>query len=262
MAPVSSGTGFNPIVSDSQAMDGWMFGLDSQWHADVEGVPVGDRASDWFDTAVPQLARVPPPAGNPPWLVIIQITTDRGLGIRGKVKRLLDALHDQRTTGQRYAELGAGPPLPDDHPSVVRGLAVEVRTGTAKVRYRLGSQLEIRGKPLIPTVRVVAPCPNDVGASAAETARNRHARMRFARQLAAAWPRGEVDLTSAAVVIRHPLGRDEDNTWEGWLGALTGAGWSASVWPEGAPLSHGRFPAVASVVDPRLSAGVTYDFYG
>lgn len=262
MVPVSCGTRFNPSVSDSQAMGGWMFGLDREWDADVVGVPVGDRPSDWFNTAVPQLAGVPPPAGNPPWLVLIQITTDRGLGIRGKVKRLLDALHDQRTTGLRYAELGADPPLPDDHPAVARGLAVEVRSGTPKVRYRLGSQLEIRGRPLIPTVRVAAPCPNDVAASAEETARNRDARMRFARQLAAAWPRVKVDLTSAAVVICHPLGRDEDNTWEGWLGALTGAGWSASAWPEGAPLDEGRFRAVASVVDPRLSAGVTYDFYG
>lgn len=36
--------------------EGWSFDLDVAWSVPVDGVPRSDRAADWFETAVPQIA--------------------------------------------------------------------------------------------------------------------------------------------------------------------------------------------------------------
>jgi hypothetical protein len=240
----------------------WIFDTHATWSATVDDVPRGDRNLAWFEAAIPQIAAAKRGRATEPSVVVAHITAQGLVGAKGRAKPLLDALHDDRRTGPKYADLGWPPPLRGDSPPNVRGLAVEVRAGEPdRVEYRLGSDLVIKGEPVVGAFDVDVDCPNDIGTDSAHNARLRGQRVEFARAVAAEWASlaREVPPDGVAVVIRHRPGRDEDNTWEGWLGALTGASWARDLWPDGAPLAGRRLAAVASVSDPALDAAVRYE---
>jgi hypothetical protein len=227
----------------------WTFETTPGWSGQVDAVPTGDRAADWHDTAVPQLAATGTGRAPTPCVVVAHVETPRPVGPKGLAKRLMDALHDQRPTGARY---GSNPPLSDDHPRMVSGLAVQVRAAAApRVTYTLGSELHVHADNTLARIEVALDCPNDVGASSAENARLKVARAAFGQATAAAWgdhPAVDARLTPA-ILIRHASGRDEDNTWEGWLAAIV-------------PFLGRKPTAVASIVDPALACGVVFEVLG
>lgn len=240
----------------------WSFQTNAMWSARVGAVPRGDRSADWYDQAVPEVARTMAGTATIPSAVVVRITSTAPLGIRGKAKRLLDALHDQRGTGAKYASLPSAPPLEDDDPAHVSALAVEVRRGLDQIDYSMGPDLVANWQPL-GSVHVSTNCPNDIGAGRAENDRIREGRQAFGRDLAGAWRIEELEIpptSECAVVMRHPVGRDEDNTWEGWLGALCGATWN-EAWPGAPPLQIKQLVSIASVADREIESGVRYELY-
>ena len=222
----------------------WMFETDPAWRGVVEAVPTGDRAADWYEVAVPQLAATGAGQAPSPCIVVAHVQTPRPVGPRGLAKRLMDALHDQRLTGVKHGQTA---PLADDHPGSVAGLAVEVQVGpTAQVEYALGGELRIAGDKPIARLEIGIDCPNDVTES---TDRIRLARRAFREATADAWGESAaLESGALAVLIRHARGRDEDNTWEGWLGAI-------------APFLTQTPRAVASIADPAMECGVVYEIY-
>lgn len=224
----------------------WTFTTAPGWAGSVASAPTGDRAADWFDVAVPQLAATGQGQTPIPCVVVARVQTPRLVGAKGLAKRLMDALHDQRGTGAKHGHVA---PLGDDHPGAVRGLAVEVRAGSEpRTEYTLGSELLVDASQLC-RVEVDVDCPNDVGASSAENQRLRVARSAFAEATRLAW--GDLALepdSATAILIRHARGRDEDNTWEGWLRAIK-------------PLIGQEPRAIASLADPNLSCGVVFEIF-
>lgn len=241
----------------------WIFDSPAASRVTVDGVPRGDRAAEWFDVAVPQIAAAGLLPRSGPTIVVAHVSSPRPVGAPGLAKRLMDALHDQRRSGPRFESLGVTAPLYDDHPESVTGLAVEVRPAPAPtVEYLLGSSLEVLNSTVIAEVAVDVDCPNDIGASSEENRRLREARLLFANAVAGAWPSGwAAPQDDIAVVIRHARQRDEDNTWEGWLGVLGGRSGSADLWASGAPLAGRSLKAVASLQDARLACGVRYELH-
>jgi hypothetical protein len=240
----------------------WTFDTRGDWRASVPAIPRGDRSATWYDLAVPEIAAQAPGSAPVPCFVVVRVTSAAPFGIRGKVKRLMDALHDQRLTGAKYAALGVQPPLADDHPQRVIGLAVDWRSGRDQVEYELGTAMTVRGR-LVHAAAVDADCPNDVGASSVENAQLFKRRQEFGQAVADEWRDFELGSgdSELALVIRHPIGRDEDNTWEGWIGAIAGARWNEAAWPNGAPLRGTKLKAIASLVDPAMALGVGYELY-
>src|SRR4051794_8810994 len=102
----------------------------------VDAVPAAspDPAVAYWNVAVPAIAAASVPQSRLPVVVVARCTAPPApgrplAGPRGRAKGLLDALHSYRRTGPRYEDFGATPPLSDDHPDHVYGLAVEVVAG-------------------------------------------------------------------------------------------------------------------------------------
>jgi hypothetical protein len=217
----------------------------------------------YFEQAVPQLAAAGLGRVAGPCVVVGRISGSSATTLPNRAKALLDALHQDRR-GPRYADLGAEPPIPDDNPAHVRGLALELRVAREeRVEYRLGTRLLVGGE-LQAAVNVPAAAPNDIWADARERALIAERRSTFAAALAAAWADSaapaslEPDMT---LIVRHQPQRDEDNTWRTWLGALAGAPWSAPRWPAIAPGARWTPRAFASIADPSLNTPVRYELY-
>jgi hypothetical protein len=253
--------------------DGWWFDAREARSLLVEGAPrPGVPTSSFAAVAVPQIAATGFATVATPCVVVARVMSrthpSRVIpgGPRGRAKALLDVLHDDRQVGPHYAELGATAPLADDDALHVSGLGVEVRAGEPeRVEYRIGSRLSVAGQVLA-SADVDVDAPNDIWASAAEKLKTATARVRFGEALVASWRRAELAVDvghAAALVVRHRPGRDEDNTWETWIGALIGTSrWSAPLWGPDPPLARWKPRAIASVADPDLPAAVRYEVWG
>jgi hypothetical protein len=256
-------------VEPSGATSEWHFDAVAAVTADVPAAPVFDRYQAYFDLAIPLLAQadLSPPR---PTLIVARVTapvaTGRKLpaGPRDRAKALMDALHDQRRKPPFYAERDQHAPLQDDNAHFVRGLAVEVRPGPLpRTEYRLGSDLVVTGRPLA-QVDVDATAPNDIWVSPASRERIEIERTAFAAACTAAWPEPDPArlATASALVVRHHPGRDEDNTWSNWIGAITGRPqWSRAHWPIPPPLAAWRPTAIASVSDPHLPCATRFEVF-
>ena len=239
----------------------------------VPAAPRFDRYAEYFAVAVPAIAatRLDLPPGP---CVVTATVTDvaspgrRPAGPKDRAKGVLDALHDARRTGPFYRELGVSAPLANDHPAVVRGLAVEVHAGPEpRVEYAIGTDLQIAGE-LIGAIDVddAPEAPNDVRESGPRLDADRAA---FAAAVCAGWQRAQRDFgdpaRATAVVVRHrPFRspRDEDNTWATWFGTLAGTSRAAQVaWAGSSPFAGNRFTALASVCEPGLAASTRYELY-
>jgi hypothetical protein len=176
----------------------------------------------------------------------------------------MDALHDDRKAPPHYRSLNCRAPLPDDDPRFVQGLAVEITTGDPTVEYKLGPHLQINGE-LIAAIDVDVEAPNDIVSSRRERTKIVQAREQYGRALAHAWRQQATTTSSAslgALVIRHRPGRDEDNTWETWVGALLGtSNWCTTSWGGPGPLPGWRPRAIASLTDAALDCAVRYELY-
>lgn len=249
-------------------MTGWTFDTDSPWVAMVPAAPNFETCRQYFEVAVPAIAAQQLGRARTPAAVVARVTArpapGRMLpgGPRDRAKGLMDALHDDRTNGPKYASLGATAPLPGDDPAHVRALAVEVRAGTTDaVEYRIGNQLLIAGE-LLHATDVCVPAPNDID----DTARLVAQRKAFVEDLVRRCDHGEAKSCvgrARALVVRHRPQRDEDNTWATWISALTGGGaWSRALWPSpGSPFSGWSPMAVASIADANLPCQVRYEIY-
>ena len=145
----------------------------------------------------------------------------------------------------------------------MRALAVEVAAGEPHTEYLLGAELAIAGE-LIASVPVEAHAPNDIVGTPEEKAKIATGRAAFAAavQRAFAHPPSVLHRRPAALVVRHRLQRDEDNTWATWIAAVCGAGrQSSSHWAHGAPLAGWVPTAVASTADPTLGTPVLYEVW-
>lgn len=248
---------------------GWTFDVPAPWIATVPGAPKFEAYRQYFELAVPEIARTGQGAAVTPTVVVARVTARparghaRPAGPKGRAKGLMDALHDDRSRGPKYADLKAIAPLPDDDSRYVHGLAVEVRAGEAEsVEYRLGERLLAHGA-LLTTVEVHLPAPNDID----ESARLVAPRRAFVKDLV-----GRCDQRAAAecvkqarsLVVRHRPQRDEDNTWATWVSALTGgSAWSKEAWGTSPSPFFGWSPsAIASVADRSLPCEVRYELYG
>jgi hypothetical protein len=251
----------------------WLFDTPSPWTARVPSVPTFETYRQYFEVAVPEIALARAGAAPTPCVVVARVTARpaqgqrRPGGPRDRAKGLMDALHDDRSTGPKYADLRATAPLPDDDPRYVHGLAVEVQPGDHdRVEYRLGSRLLVEGS-LLTQVDAHVPAPNDVYASPQEKPRFEAAREAFLGDLIRRCDHGSVKACAPkarCLVIRHRPQRDEDNTWATWVSALTGGGaWSKALWQSpGSPFSGWAPMAVASLADPGLPCEVRYEVYG
>lgn len=245
----------------------WLFSTEPHWSARISGRPRGDSTAAWCAKAVPEIVRQGRGSAPTPAVVVARVGVHAVCAPKGRAKALLDALHDGRRSGPWYSELGAPAPLPGDDPGFVIGLAVEVREAEDEyVHYSLGRELGVKGPRLSDPIEVPLPAPNDVAADASERQRIARKQIAYARGVVEAWsarPRGALSRERAVgVVIRHRPGRDEDNTWETWLAALTGsARWSREAWPAAAPLASAQITSVASVADPALRCEVRYELY-
>ncbi|MCC7140230.1 MAG: hypothetical protein IT460_17555 [Planctomycetes bacterium] len=250
-------------------MEGWLFDTHSGWTATVPSAPKFETYRQYFEVAVPEIARLRRGAARTPCVVVARVTArpvagrSQPGGPKDRAKGLMDALHDDRRNGPKYRDLGAVPPLPDDHGEYVHGLAVEVQAGASdSVEYRLGPSLQVAGKHLF-VLDVSVPAPNDIAESAALVAPRRA----FVEDLVRRCDRRAAAACASkarAVVVRHRPQRDEDNTWATWISALTGGSvWSREAWgPEGSPLAGWSPMAIASVADPTLPCEVRYEVYG
>jgi hypothetical protein len=181
-----------------------------------------------------------------------------------RAKGLLDALHDDRRSGPKYRHLGARPPLEDDDPDHVSGLAVEVVPGDLRTDYQLGGSLSIAGE-LIAEVPIAAEAPNDIAGTPGEKARIAADRLLYGRAVREAFASCRVtdDRQPTALVVRHRPQRDEDNTWNTWVGAVCGVRVSRGEhWTAGAPLTGWVPTAVASLADTSLPEPITYELRG
>lgn len=255
-------------VPSSPDPRGGVFDLEAvSWTVTVPGAPTEETKRLFWDQAVPALAAAALPATSSPCCVVARVfAPPSASGPRGRAKGLLDALHDDRQSGPLYREIGTRPPIADDDPGHVAGLAVEVHPATtSSVEYRIGHGLRVRAN-LLAELDVDASAPNDIAGSPNESARISAARTAFAAALGDAWDAAQLALAPAdvrAVVVHHHPGRDEDNTWSTWSYALFGAqGTSAGHWAAEAPLRGCAPRAVASAANPELPIPTRYLIYG
>lgn len=250
----------------------WTFDLDEiAWTLTVPGAPTEETKARFWEQAVPVLAAADLPRPGPRCCVVARVTAPasagRGLpaGPRARAKGILDALHDDRSRGPLYRELGVRSPLIDDDPAAVGGLAVEVRTGaTPAVEYRVGQGLRVN-RPLLLTLDVDAAGPNDIAGTPSDRVTIAAGRARLAAATRAAWLSKATpeDLPApAAVVVDHHPARDEDNTWATWMAALCpSAGATAAHWSYGGPLPGTNLSALASLAEPSLPTPTRYRLY-
>ncbi len=236
---------------------------------EVRAAPVFDGYQAYFDLAIPVLAQaeLSPPR---PTMIVARVTAPvaagrkQPAGPRDRAKALMDALHDQRRKPPFYVEYGRPAPLADDNAHFVRGLAVEVRAGPLpQTEYRLGSDLLVRGT-LLTQIDLNASAPNDIWDSPSSGERTERDRDAFAAACVAAWPDADTAQLAPAttLVVRHHPGRDEDNTWSTWLGAVTGRPeWSRVHWPSVPPLVAWRPTAIASVSDADLPCATRFEVF-
>ena len=268
-------------------MVSWHFDTPSPWSIRVCDAPRGAETDGrFFGIAVPEIAGSGRGPASVPCVVVARVTAEpwrippqvpgrtffgqiRGpASPRSRAKTLLDALHDGRDLGPKYAGLGAMAPLPDDDPRYVHGLAVEVQAaGDSGVEYRLGPSLQVVGRLLMEPIEVHVPAPNDIPADSAEKIRIDAARALFLTDLVRGIDRKAATACASkatCLLIRHRPQRDEDNTWATWASALTGGGvWSRALWPSpGSPFAGWSPMAMASLADPGLPCEVRYEVYG
>jgi hypothetical protein len=249
----------------------WRFSIagSASWEDHVEAASTEDRKHAYWESAVPHLARHQGSRPPQPCVVVCHVTAPgRGsappAGPIGRAKGLLDALHDDRSSGPRYRDLGVTPPLADDTPAHVRGLAVEVRVGSPGTNYVLGEDLTVEGT-LLASVPVEAQAPNDIAGTPGEKPKIAAARVAFARAVSAAFAL-EPELrqhSPAALVVRHLPQRDEDNTWATWVAAVCGVrARDKEHWAAGAPLTGWAPRSIASLSDHSLASPVVYELWG
>jgi hypothetical protein len=252
-------------------VDGWAFDVDGEqvWQASVPAASSEDGKRRFFAAAVPAIAEARLGAAPSPCVVVAHVTAPTSGsavgGPRGRAKAALDALHDDRSQPPYYRELAVTPPLSDDAPGFVAGLAVEVRAGAAaRTEYRIGQQLRCAIE-LVELIDVDAAAPNDISASPAEELRRKERCRRYAQAVVGAWastPRSASAAGLRALVVRHWPERDEDNSWATWTTALAGArGMRAGHWAERAPLAGWAPPSIATVAGPGLPLPVRYELY-
>lgn len=254
-------------------MPTWLFDTPSPWTVKVPAAPRFEAYRQYFEVAVPTIAAASKGSTRTPCVVVARVTArpapGRSVpgGPKDRAKGLMDALHDDRKQGPKYADLRAIAPLPDDDPMHVHGVAVEVRAGeTDSVEYRLGDRLVVAGA-LLTAIEVRVPAPNDIWADAKERARIEAARVAYLRDLVERCDRrsaGACVPKARSLIIRHRPQRDEDNTWATWVSALSGASpWSRAAWgPAASPFAGWAPMAVASVADASLECEVRYEVYG
>lgn len=262
-------------LAESNREDGeWCFDCPDPWVAQVGAAPKFETYASYFAAAVPDV--IDTCSGRPltPCFVVARVVDLASSGRRvggpkDRAKGLLDALHDQRQTGPFYRDFGVEAPLPDDHPPVVAGLAVEVRAGDEPaVEYRIGSRLTLAWN-VVGTIDVDASfgeAPNDIRESSTRLTEERE---RFAEGVVRGWNRasGDIDPSEVrGVLIRHlPFAspRDEDNTWATWLGSLRGTSAAAKrVWGAASPLGAAEITAVGSVADGSLPCVTRFELLG
>jgi hypothetical protein len=248
----------------------WFFDTTSPWTAIVPAAPKFETYRQYFEIAVPEIARARKGPARTPCVVVARVTARPAQGRstpggpKDRAKGLMDALHDDRTNGPKYRDLGARAPLPDDHGESVHGLAVEVHAGMPdSVEYRLGRVLQIVGRLLMDPIDVCVPAPNDID----ESARLVTPRRAYVADLVARCDRRGAEgcvQHARALVVRHRPQRDEDNTWATWISALTGgSAWSKEAWGSSPSPFSGWWPrAIASVADSSLPCEVRYEVYG
>jgi hypothetical protein len=187
----------------------------------------------------------------------------------GRAKTALDALmDDERKTPPFYRDYEVGPPLPNDAPDYVHGLAVEVRAFGAvkRTEYRLAPRLLFDDSRRLATCPVACAAPNDTSAGGPETTRIRGRRKVYATAVNKGWRDSDCDSDMAMkgrlLRVRHQRGRNQDNTWRTWGQALCGAvGQGRNHWASGAPLRGWSPTSVASLIDDTLNAPVRYEIY-
>lgn len=244
----------------------WRFDVPAQASVIAELPRLPSDTAELCDLVVPRVAKGM--KGRPSGVCVVVVRVSGAppqFSLKERAKGLLDALHDRRRRGAKYAACGVLAPLPDDSPKHVGGLAVEMGPGPAcRIEYRIGPKLLIRGVRLA-SIPVTKAAPNDVWADPAEGERIKAGRVAFAKGLVGAWNESE-PLASASrgagIVVRHHPSRDEDNTWSTWIGALAGASWSHALWPSGPPLGGEAPTAFASVADASLSSPTIYEVWG
>ncbi len=248
----------------------WCFAVagPAPWTVSIDGaVPSEDRKREYWAVAVPQLAaktlghRLPDPC-----VVVVRVTapmnwTEPPGGPVGRAKSSLDALHDDRSTGPYYWALGATPPLLDDTPAHLAGLAVEVRPGERRTQYTIGKSLGPRGTQVL-SVAVEREAPNDVVGTPSDKQRIAAARVRYAAEVREAFASKSLPDRPKALVIRHWPQRDEDNTWATWVAAACGVRRGPrGHWAANAPLADWAPTSIASVADPSLDTPVVYEIW-
>jgi hypothetical protein len=243
----------------------WRFSTDVLWTAAVAAVPSEDHRAAYFEAAVPALAASGWHATSGPLIVIGHLSARTPSGPPGRAKTFLDALHDDRRTGQKYAAFGVPAPLAGDDPSHVAGLAIEMGEGGPGTEYQIGTELHIDGQ-LLASVPVPCSAPNDIAGTAAEQVKIAASRVAFGRAVREAFAQHQPlsPLPFGAVVVRHHPQRDEDNTWQTWIIALCGAAQRSRPdhWSDSAPLAGWRPQAVASLADSRINTPVCYELWG
>lgn len=210
----------------------WRFDMSEPWTVTVDVPKFPERTADLCDILVPSIAAQRVGYPSTPSVVVVRATVaSRHFRPKGRAKGFMDALHDKRKSGKKYAQLGVQAPLLDDDGGYVRGLAVEVTYGLSNsLEYRIGTDLLVNGA-VAASVPVGVAAPNDIWADRDERRRIEADRVPFAKALAAAWAQSvllQSGLVPAALVIRHHPTRDMDNTWGTWISALIGASWSTA----------------------------------
>lgn len=110
----------------SDEADGWSFSIadGSRWRGSIPAAPTEERKREFWDRAVPLLAEQNPQPPPVPCVVVCRVAAPGHWGNppggpMGRAKGLLDALHDDRRSGPKYADLGAPAPLSNDDPGCV-----------------------------------------------------------------------------------------------------------------------------------------------
>lgn len=232
----------------------------------MSGVPTQEGRHAFFAAAVPAISEQGLGTAAVPAVVLVRVSASRAGAPIGRAKTALDALHDDRGRPPYYRDARAKPPLPDDAPSFVRGLAVEVRSSPEdSTRYRIGRELVVAGQ-LVGAFSVDVEAPNDVWAEPAEAARIHARRTFFAGEVRAAWRAAGCERRvegAQALLIRHRPIRDEDNTWSTWCAALCGVQRGGlGHWANAAPMAGWKPSSVASLTEPSLRCAARYEIYG
>ncbi len=249
----------------------WTFDVeDLAWSITVPGAPTEDTKRRFWEGAVPLIAAAGLPAAPARCVVIARVTAaTKGPippgGPRGRAKGLLDALHDDRGSGPKYSQMGVRPPLANDNPEDVGGLAVEVRAGTtACVEYRVGTGLQVAGQHRL-SLDVNAAGPNDIAGTRQEKVGIAERCVQLAEAVHCTWNRSAATICARevkAIVVHHHPARDEDNTWNTWTYALCGAARTGPEhWAAKTPLAGANALAFASIADRALKTPTRYSIY-